>query len=465
MSSELQKQGFMAQSLTSDDTEQHRKQRAADLREGKIHYLCVVDIFNEGVDIPEIDTVLFLRPTESLTIFLQQLGRGLRLAPGKTELTVLDFVAQANKKYDFTNKFRALTLKPTKNIQREVQEGFTSLPAGCTIIMEKKARQYILDNIQSAIYNQARILREINSYSELPTLAQFLEANGQDIRLLYKGNRCWTIYKRLAGRINYTDDAITQHLTKGMNNLLHFNTLSFLHFVEKFVQGSSAYKAVENKTYALMLYYTLFQDRLEHTGFASIYDALALVHLAKYHFFKEEMGEIVAYLIEHLSIKTQPLENGLFPGLDLHGCYTREDVFVLTGKQTETLRMQGAAAGVFDLSDQNTTLLFVTLNKSDKDFSPSTQYDDYVINENYFHWQSQNKDSHNNRGGKRYTEQKLTNKKILLFVREDKKDGFGNTSPFHCFGLVDYVSSHGDLPMNVTWKLREPVLPQYLKAL
>ena len=77
---------------------------------GEIRFIFVVDIYNEGVDIPEINTVLFLRPTESLTIFLQQLGRGLRLAEGKECLTVLDFIGQANKRYTFEEKFRALLL-------------------------------------------------------------------------------------------------------------------------------------------------------------------------------------------------------------------------------------------------------------------------------------------------------------------------------------------------------------------
>ena len=135
------------------------------------------------------------------------------------------------------------------------------------------------------------------------------------------------------------------------------------------------------------------------------------------------------------------------------------------GRQTAEVKMQGAASGVFNLPEHNATLLFVTLNKSEKDFSPSTQYNDYLINEEYFHWQSQNTDSHSNNGGKRYTEQSQTKNKIILFVREEKKDGFGNTSPFHCFGLVDYVSSHDDFPMNVKWKLHKPAMAQYLKAI
>lgn len=465
MAEQLSLYGFNAKSLTSDTPADERKQLTKDLREGTLHYLCVVDIFNEGVDIPEVDTVLFLRPTESLTIFLQQLGRGLRLSAGKTELTVLDFVAQANRKYDFASRFRALTLQPEKNIQKQIKEGFTLLPLGCSIVMEKKARQYILDNITSAIYNKNRIVKEINSYASIPTLTQFLENNGQDIRIIYQGSNCWSSLKRAAGRISYADDAITKRLEKGMANLLHHNTASFLRFVERFIAGEDVHKVDDNKTYAIMLYYALFQDKLSKTGYNSINEALELIYLPKYAYFKQEIAEIVTFLLAHLDIKTTPIGADIIPGLELYGCYTREEVFTLVGRQTAEVKMQGAASGVFNLPEHNATLLFVTLNKSEKDFSPSTQYNDYLINEEYFHWQSQNTDSHNNNGGRRYTNQSQTKNKIILFVREEKKYGFGNTSPFHCFGLVDYVSSHDDFPMNVKWKLQKPAMAQYLKAI
>lgn len=464
MAEQLNLYGFHAESLTSNTPDEKRKQLTNALREGSLHYLCVVDIFNEGVDIPEVDTLLFLRPTESLTIFLQQLGRGLRLSVGKTELTVLDFVAQVNRKYDFASRFRALTLHPEKNIQKQIKEGFTLLPMGCSIVMEKKARQYILDNIASAIYNKNRILKEINTYTVLPTISQFLGNNNQDIRILYQGANCWSSLKRAAGRIHYTDDAITKRLEKGMSNLLHHNTSSFLRFVERFIKREDMSSVKNRNEYSLMLYYALFQERISKAGFTSIEEALELIHLPQYAYFKQEMTEIISYLQANLTIKTAPLGLDSFSGLELYGCYTREEIFTLVGKQTADLKMQGAASGVFNLPEHNAIILFVTLNKSDKDFSPSTQYNDYLINENYFHWQSQNTDSHTNKGGRRYTEQAKKNSKIILFVREEKKDGFGNTSPFHCFGLVDYISSHDDFPMNVTWKLEEPAMAQYLKV-
>lgn len=465
MAEQLTDYGLNAKSLTSDTPDQQRKQLAKDLREGKINYLCVVDIFNEGVDIPEVDTVLFLRPTESLTIFLQQLGRGLRLSPGKTELTVLDFVAQVNRKFDFASRFRALTLRPDKSIQQQIADGFTLLPWGCSIVMEKKAKQYILENISSAIYKKSRIISEINSYPNLPTISQFLENNNQDIRILYTGTNCWTSLKRDAGRIDYTSDNVTKRLEKGMSNLLHYNTVSFLRFVERFLSGEDIHLSDAYNTYSTMLYYALYQDKLSNTEFSSINQALEFIHKPQYAHFKQEIAEIISYLLAHLEIKTTPIDTEIIPGLELYGCYTREDVFSLVGRQTAEKKMQGSVSGVFTLKEHNAVLLFVTLNKSEKDFSPSTQYNDYLINENYFHWQSQNTDSHNNPGGRKYIEQPQSGAKIILFVRQEKKDGFGNTSPFHCFGLVDYVSSHDDFPMNIKWRLQKPAMAKYLKAI
>ncbi|MGL4994446.1 MAG: DUF3427 domain-containing protein [Bacteroidales bacterium] len=466
MSKELNKRGFKAESLTSDTSSESRREVVSKLREGRLNYLCVVDIFNEGVDIPEVDSVLFLRPTESLTIFLQQLGRGLRLSDKKSELTVLDFVSQVNNKYDYSSKFRALTTKPERSIEKQIKEGFTLLPHGCSIVMEKLARKYILDNISKAIYNKKRIVREINSYSnELPTISKFISNNGQDIRILYQRGNCWTSLKREAGRIDYMDNDVTKLLTKGMSRLLHHNSSAFLHFVKGYINGSIDYRSPENLRFALILYYNLYQSTISKTQFNTIYDALEILHKREYYHFMIELDEIIDYLLNNLRIKTQVMEEQVIPQLELYGSYTREEIFILAGRQTENKKMQGSVTGVFNLEEYNATLLFVTLNKSDEEFSPSTQYNDYIINENLFHWQSQNKDSHQNRGGQKYIEQSRSGKRIFLFVRQDKKDAFENTNAFHCFGLVEYLNSNGDLPMNITWEVKKPIMAQYLKVI
>ena len=128
--------------LTGDSSDEERNTAKQQLVSGEIRFIFVVDIYNEGVDIPEVNTVLFLRPTESLTVFLQQLGRGLRLAENKECLTVLDFIGQANKKYNFEEKFTALLSNTTHSVSREIKEGFVSAPKGCYIQLEKIAAKY-----------------------------------------------------------------------------------------------------------------------------------------------------------------------------------------------------------------------------------------------------------------------------------------------------------------------------------
>lgn len=176
MAEQFNAAGLNADYLTSD-RDSEREQLNRELAKGKINYLFVVDIFNEGVDIPEVDVVLFLRPTESLTIFLQQLGRGLRLYPGKLLLTVFDFVAQLNKNYDFTSRFRSLMVRKDKSVVDQVKDGFTLLPHSCSIHMEEKAQQYVLENIKAAVYNRRRLIQELRSYDHIPTIKEFIENN------------------------------------------------------------------------------------------------------------------------------------------------------------------------------------------------------------------------------------------------------------------------------------------------
>ena len=165
--------------LIGQSPDEERKAAKQRLVSGEVRFIFVVDIYNEGVDIPEVNTVLFLRPTESLTIFLQQLGRGLRLAENKECLTVLDFIGQANRKYNFEDKFAALLSNTTRSVSREIKDGFVSVPKGCYIQLEKKAAKYILDNIRASYGNAAGLVARVASFAEDSgmelTLANFLE--------------------------------------------------------------------------------------------------------------------------------------------------------------------------------------------------------------------------------------------------------------------------------------------------
>ena len=462
MAEEFLSVGLKAAYLTSDNDEE-RLALNQKLKKGEINYLFVVDIFNEGVDIPEVDTVLFLRPTESLTIFLQQLGRGLRLHENKQQLTVFDFVAQLNQKYDFASRFRSLLTRTDKSVEDQVKNGFTFLPHGCTIHMEEKAQEYVLQNIKAAIYNKGRLVKELRTYTHTPTLAEFIENNGQDIRLVYKGGNCWSSLKQEAGLCQYAEDENTKRFTKGIGNLVHVNSVSYLNFIRKVMKayGNQTWNDEREETYAVMLYYSLFGDKISKIGVSNIQEALK--RLASYPVFVSEILELTDYLLSCLDTKTYSVGEGMPVSLEQYGCYTREEVFAIFKRQTADRRMQGSVAGVFNIEELNTELFFVTLNKSDKDFSAETMYNDYVVSENEFRWESQNTDSHQGKG-RRFVEQKTNGKKFLLFVRENKKDGYGNTCPFICFGLVDYICSKEDKPMKINWQTHQPILPQFLNA-
>lgn len=169
------------------------------------------------------------------------------------------------------------------------------------------------------------------------------------------------------------------------------------------------------------------------------------------------------YLLTNLEVKTFAVGEGLPLALEQYGVYTREEIFAIFGRQKADKKMQGSVAGVFNIEELNTELFFVTLNKSEKDFSATTMYDDYVVSENQFHWKSQNTDTHQG-SGKRFVQQAINKKKFVLFVRESKEDGFGNTNPFYCFGLIDYISSYDNKPMSIDWRLHQPILPKFVKA-
>ena len=152
----------------SGETSQADRERALeDLRAKRVNALFAADLFNEGLDLPEVDTVLFLRPTESATIFLQQLGRGLRRTRTKPVLTVLDFVGYHRKEFRFDKKLQALTGQTRRGLEQDIESGFPFLPSGCQIVMDKQSQSIVLENIKAQIANRwQQIVAELRAYGD-----------------------------------------------------------------------------------------------------------------------------------------------------------------------------------------------------------------------------------------------------------------------------------------------------------
>lgn len=211
--------GIPSISLVGQSADEERRTAKKRLVNGEIRFIFVVDIYNEGVDIPEVNTVLFLRPTESLTIFLQQLGRGLRLSDGKECLTVLDFIGQANRKYNFEEKFEALLSNTKHSVQHELKNGFVSAPKGCYIQLEKKAAKAIFDNIKSSFNVKSGLVSRIATFEEdsgLPlTLANFAKYNRLDIRTIYSKYSFFRLCVAAGVREDF-EESVETVLTKAM---------------------------------------------------------------------------------------------------------------------------------------------------------------------------------------------------------------------------------------------------------
>ena len=181
-------------------------------------------------------------------------------------------------------------------------------------------------------------------------------------------------------------------------------------------------------------------------------------NLAKSPTMVNEMIELLEYNLEHIDFIDSEVKLGFECPLDVHCTYTRDQLLVAMDYMTPS----NVREGVKWLPDKKLDVFMVTLNKSDKDYSPTTMYEDYSINEELFHWQSQNATSDTSPTGQRYINHKKMGSDVLLFVREFKKDELG-TAPYTFLGTATYMRHIGNKPMSITWHLDDAIPAKYLK--
>lgn len=445
--------------ISSKCSVEERESARLGLVNGIYKFAFVVDLYNEGVDIPEINTILFLRPTDSTTVFLQQLGRGLRLSENKECLTVLDYVGQAHKNYNFYEKFSTISKSKGKVLESEIKSGFITLPKGCHIHMEKQAKEYILKNINSFIYNKNTITNKIKSFSiesdkEL-NLLNFIEFYNITLKDIYKTKNT---FARLCVNANVKEDFICDDekmLSTAMIRLNNVDSPRLLRFWKNTLENFKEHNTIskfnkEEEKVMLMLHYTLFTKAPIELGINSVHQFLERIYSNKEIY--EEILDIIEYNLTHIKIK--PLKDGLeYDSLmEAHCTYTKEQILCALGKNTIE-KQYPLREGVLYIDELKTDVFLITLNKVEKHFSPSTMYEDYAINDELFNWQSQSRTSDESPTGVRYINHRNTNNKILLFVRENSKEE-GITSPYIYLGPADIVSHRGSKPITIVWKLK-----------
>jgi len=452
MAREFERHGIPSAALTSNSDKHTRSTVLGRLRQREINVVFAVDIFNEGVDVPEMDTVLFLRPTESATVFLQQLGRGLRLSEGKECLTAIDFVGHSHAKFRFDRRFRAILGGTRKQILREVKQGFPCLPPGCAIHLDRESQEAVIANIQETLgAGWNALVEDLRGLAGPITLRRFLSEADVDLTELYAGgDKGWTKLRRAAGYRLPTPSSEEPRLARAIGRLLHINDAERFRVWGEFLENKTVPDSIDltipDHRVLLML-----ATRLNELDVGAAPDALrqflACEPLAG------ELAELLAFLDDAVRRPTTEIQTPGGAPLHLHADYQLDEItagFCGVSDDGKVLRPQG---GVWWNQAALCDLFFVTLEKSEKDYSPTTMYSDYPISQTLFHWQSQNRTREESETGQRYIHHAERGYQILFFVRRRHKDSRGETAPYTFLGPATYVTHQDERPMSITWRL------------
>ncbi len=415
-----------------------------DLAEGKLRAVFTVDLFNEGVDIPNVDTLLLLRPTDSPTLFLQQLGRGLRKVAGKGACTVLDFVGTHRKEFRFDRRLRALLGGSRADIERQVRHDFPFLPAGCSFDLDPVAREIVLRSIRDAIPSTWRErCEELRSLGDV-NLGEYLESSGLELEDIYAGGHSWTEMRREVGLATGRPGPAENQLLRAVGRMLHVDDDERLETYPRLLRGDDP-PSIESLSPREQRLLRMLVSSLTTLGAsASFADAVAQVWAHPQ--LRAELVEVLELLPERVPYLEHPLGLPHVP-LALHSRYTRTEILAAfdVGEGAKPPTWQ---TGVWWEPHSRTDLFAFTLDKSVGGFSPTTRYRDYAISPELIHWESQSATAADSPTGQRYIRQREEQTNVLLFARLRTTD-----RAFWCLGPATYVSHEGDRPIAFVWKL------------
>jgi superfamily II DNA or RNA helicase len=458
MAEQFTKRGIPSGAFVSGVDDGRCQELLAGLKTGRLTFLFTVDKLSEGVDVPEVNTVLFLRPTESLTVFLQQLGRGLRHAPGKDCLTVLDFVGQAHRRYRVDTKLKTLLPRHRFSIDKEVELNFPHLPAGCSIQLDRLSRQYVLENIKEnlgrlAVQVPDRLQTFASESGQELTFGNFVRYHDYEPELLL-ANETWTGWKAKAQLGPIPIDPDLARLKKTLVRAAFINgpkeAALLREVLSKVSQGGISEALVLAGDAVMPLYYRLWGDKGNKLGITSLEDAFR--RLSANPSILADLDEILAWSLDTTEVSGQMPDLPFACPLELHAQYGIKEIQSVFGRANlETAGQTGV--GSFHFSEVKAYALLITFQKTEKEFSPSTMYADYPISRELLHWESQSTTSQPSETGQNLVHHKERGYTILVFARDQKKRN-GVTVPFTYLGPVERVSYESERPIKMVWRLQ-----------
>ncbi len=451
--------GIKALCVVGDTPADERRRAPEMLARGEVSALVTCDLYNEGVDLPMVDTLLLLRPTQSPVLFQQQIGRGLRLAPAKESCLILDFVGRHREDFRFDRLLSTLSGLPRGQLVEAVNKGFGSLPPGCHIHLQRQAREQVLGSLRKLVqHNWRRLRTELQTYAALRgrstvRLASFLREQAIELDDLYRssGSSGWTKLKRDAGLLATPPGDEDDYFGRRFGDLLHFDDPARTDLLVKIAEPGDRHDAPRSGQAQRLLQMLAYQvdGQTQQKGSGEGF----LQRLRAHPDLLAEIGEIGEVLQS-----TSRLPQRAVPGLEdvplcLHAGYGIREILTAVGWLSAERRTP-FQAGVLALRERKVELLFVTLDKGEG-YHEKIAYHDYAISAERFHWQSQNVAGPETPAGRRYLESPANGWRFQLFVRTAKG------SPYRACGPVTLEQAEGSKPMSIRWQLEVP-LPGYL---
>jgi superfamily II DNA or RNA helicase/HKD family nuclease len=444
-----------SQAVWADTPSAERQRALEDLAARRINVLFSVDLFNEGVDVPVVDTLLLLRPTDSPTLFLQQLGRGLRKSHGKLQCTVLDFVGHHRKEFRFDRRFRALLGGSRGDLQRQIEQGFPFLPAGCHMELDKVAQEIVLDNIRHAVPSRwSRKVEELRAMTQDGadvSLGRFLQEAELDVEDVYTGQKSWSDLRADAGLNVRAAGPNESVLRRACGRILHVDDRLRVDAYRRFLHSPNppdVPSLPERDRRLLRMLVASIADSVLIAA-TTLEEACALIW--SHPQVLSELLELVDVLDARVTHLQHDLPSHVDVPLRVHGRYTRIEILAAFGIGPNA-RVSPWQTGVYWANQTKADLLAFTLDKTSGQFSPTTRYHDYAISRELMHWQSQSATREDSETGLRYRNHVRMGSSILLFARLRTDD-----RAFWFLGPATYVKHESEMPMSVTWRLEHPL--------
>ncbi|NLA92295.1 MAG: DEAD/DEAH box helicase [Spirochaetales bacterium] len=410
--------GLKTLALSGADSSERRDEAFTRLEEGELEYLVAVDIFNEGIDIPSLNQIIMVRPTQSAIIFVQQLGRGLRKFPGKEFLTVIDFVGNYTNNYLIPIALYGDTSYKKDNLRKLISSGSLTISGESTVNFDPIAKERIFKAINEVSFLTIRILKEEylkvrTKVGRIPTMIDFVRHGAISPLLFIDKSKNYATFKKSVD-LDYKDSLSD----------LHHKSLNF--FSKVIAPGLRPYEAllvdllmVNGETTLTEIYAEVIKRYQVEPNPEGIASALSILQDRFYYsqartgfgniIYCEERGsQIVATsqfkellkstsyrleLVDILNLGEWEFENFILPhrradDFALHHKYSREDVCRLLGWP------DNQAATLFGYKvdyERQECPIFVTYDKDLEAISSSIHYKDYFISPEEFAWETRNR--------------------------------------------------------------------------